>query len=550
MTSRWVNPINNNILHDLQNNVLANGSVAFYAAGTSTPLAVYSDPELTVSLGSYIDADAYGLLPDFHMAAGTQYKAVAYDAIGGAGGSGAVKWTSDAVFSADSSVDTRLDALESSVSALDAGKNSIINGGCSAKNLDSTGLVISAPSLTASFVEGQAVGVRARVSNVTAGTQAIGYSTDSQSGAYLHLSGVTTNNAAATADAMFQVISGEACRFINEQVTFRCKVYHDIGSAKNFTITVATPNSRDDVSAYTAISTGSANSVADSTWTSISLTVADIGNCSNGIIVIVSGAVGAIAGNNIRFTEAQLDAGSVLPAFSEIDPAIAEGALNTDKAISFVSNANAYTDTEIADFAKRDAGSPWLNGVGAIQVLTGSGNFTVPDGVYRIRAEGVAGGGGGGGGSNNGGTGGSTTFGAITATGGTGGIAYNSTSRGGTGGTSSGANFNCAGGDGMPGDPVSSFGGTGGASFYGGGARGGQSNQVGSDGSCFGSGGGGGSVAGADGAGGGGAGAYFRAVLDVEPGNVIAYAVGAGGAGGSGGFNGGAGAPGTIIVEY
>ena len=102
-TNRWVNPVNNNILRDDENNVLASGSVEFFEAGTSTPINVYSDAAQTVSLGSYLDADAFGLLPDFHLPAGTQVKAVAYDAIGGSAGAGSIMWTRDVVFSADSS---------------------------------------------------------------------------------------------------------------------------------------------------------------------------------------------------------------------------------------------------------------------------------------------------------------------------------------------------------------------------------------------------------------------------------------------------------------
>ena len=54
-------------------------------------------------------------------------------------------------------------------------------------------------------------------------------------------------------------------------------------------------------------------------------------------------------------------------------------------------------DTNPVSIAQRGTGAPWLNGVGAITKLTsGSGNWTVPAGVYRIKVAAVGGGGGGG----------------------------------------------------------------------------------------------------------------------------------------------------------
>ena len=124
MTSRIVNPIENNYLTDKAGNLLPGGTLEFYAAGTSDALAVYSDSALTTSLGSTLTADSNGLLPDFHMAAGTEYKCI------GKNSSGATQWTRDEIFSADSSLDARIDALESTVSSLSQlAKNTLGNGG-------------------------------------------------------------------------------------------------------------------------------------------------------------------------------------------------------------------------------------------------------------------------------------------------------------------------------------------------------------------------------------------------------------------------------------
>ena len=179
-------------------------------------------------------------------------------------------------------------------------------------------------------------------------------------------------------------------------------------------------------------------------------------------------------------------------------------------------------DTNPVSIAQRGTGAPWLNGVGAITSITsGSGNWTVLGGVYRIKVTAIGGGGGGGqsGGGGSGTSGGNTTFGALTANGGAGGSNAGGTA---SGGTASGGEINFSGG-------------TGGA--------GGIQTIAGS--SMFGNGGG----YGAGGFGitagcGGGGGGVSIDVLSIEPGELIAYAVGAAGGGPS------PGASGIIIIEY
>lgn len=173
-------------------------------------------------------------------------------------------------------------------------------------------------------------------------------------------------------------------------------------------------------------------------------------------------------------------------------------------------------DSNPVAIAQRGTGAPWLNGIGAIEAITsGSGNYTVPDGVYRIKAS-IVGGGGGGGADFAGFGGGSTTFGGLTGGGGSGG---SSSGTAGAGGSSSGGALNISGN-------------TGGVPVYLG---------------RYGAGG-----AGNGGGGSGGSGGACIAVLSCEPGDLIAYSVGASGAGGFGGGSGDgvAGQAGIIILEY
>ena len=189
-------------------------------------------------------------------------------------------------------------------------------------------------------------------------------------------------------------------------------------------------------------------------------------------------------------------------------------------------------DTNPVSIAQRGTGAPWLNGVGALEIITtGSGNWTVPAGVYRIKATAVGGGGGGYNGGSLAYNGGDTTFGALTGSGGKGG----STSSG-VGGSASGGTLNITGGSGGQIDPC----GGGSTQGFGGVARPGTSES----GAGYGGGGGGGTSG--SGNGGGGGGTAIK-VISVEPGDLIAYSVGGSGSAGSAS---GAGAHGIIIIEY
>lgn len=202
-----------------------------------------------------------------------------------------------------------------------------------------------------------------------------------------------------------------------------------------------------------------------------------------------------------------------------------------------------------------------------MQVFTsGSGTYTTPANVVRLKVRMIGGGGGGSGsGTASGGTGtagGSSTFGSslLTAVGGSGGAFQNATN--GTGGTttinSPAYGFGITGGNGggrsINGTASTQLAGApGGNGPFGGGAFGslqtalnGQTNTGGG-----GSGGGTSGTSNSDVGSGGGAGGYIEAYI-TSPSSTYSYAVGAGGGGGSAGTNGfagGSGGSGIIIVE-
>lgn len=211
--------------------------------------------------------------------------------------------------------------------------------------------------------------------------------------------------------------------------------------------------------------------------------------------------------------------------------------LGADKIIRATTMQSLY-DNPTA-IAQRGSGAPWNNGIGAIAVLTsGSGNWTVPDGVYRIKVTAVGGGGGGLGTGGSPTAGGNTTFSTLTANGG----GVGASTYGGAGGTASGGDLNFTGQrGGQFNTSTDEYYQGGGDSMFG------QGGRPGAAGTGYGAGGGAAVVAaGSDVRGGGGGGTAIK-VFTTTPGGTLAYSVGAAGAGGTGS---GAGTAGIIIIEY
>lgn len=189
----------------------------------------------------------------------------------------------------------------------------------------------------------------------------------------------------------------------------------------------------------------------------------------------------------------------------------------------------------VTALAERASGAPWLNGIGAIEIITASGNWIAPAGVTRVEVTIIGGGGGGGAGAGNtGSAGGSSTGFSITANGGGGGIAAGG---GGSGGAGGGGG---SGGISITGEPGFSAA-VNNALAYGGGTPFGFGGHPGfTTGQNYGGGG-----SGAAGGGGGGGGETRIAVVNVVPGDSYSITIGAGGS--STVSNG---ANGVVILRY
>ncbi len=109
----------------------------------------------------------------------------------------------------------------------------------------------------------------------------------------------------------YRMEAQDAARFKNKTVSFRCQVYHDVGSAINYTVYIRKANAADNFAAVTAISNSGAISVPSATPTSLPYLSIAMGNCSNGIEIEIKVECGAITTKNFEFTEVQFEPGAV-----------------------------------------------------------------------------------------------------------------------------------------------------------------------------------------------------------------------------------------------
>lgn len=498
-----------------------------------TTIQVYADRGLTIPIPQPIGLDEYGrtIVPVW---IGQSYSYLIETA-------GGIQYDSGQrvdVIDIEALIATEISELAAS---LDAGYfNLIVNGGMLVNTGD------AAPSLTSSYQESEVRTVYGLATTVTAGTLQQGESaTFGATARHLAFSGLSQSSTGAHIACQFRIPGEEAACLSSKEATFSVLSDHDVGSDINYRIIVSRANALNDFSALTVIDTSADQPVSSGVATPLSFTVADMGDCSNGVAITVQVFTGQVTSKIVRFADAQMEIGAIATAFQTLGFEAARAALDYQR---FAKN---YTDQRIEDFAQRDPASPWLNGIGAIATLTsGSGNWTVPAGVYRVKYTVTAPGGGGGGrgaGAANGSDATNTTFNStIIAVGGKGGAT--TSIAGPVGGAATGGTVNIPGGGGEAGDG-GSVGKSGGASFWGGGggACGSASNGLAAD--AYGAGGGGAHGASAA-ACSGSAGGTCIGILSVTPGDLIPYVIGTVGAGGAGEQTGGDGADGIIVLEY
>lgn len=191
-------------------------------------------------------------------------------------------------------------------------ENAVMNGCCRVGQRGALTLVKGAWGFgKADRMEGMATGTA-----VTAGLLSIASSAGiGVTGYAIHFSGVTLTGTGILY-LRHRIEYSDSLRFRNGPATFQVKVLHDIGAAKDFTITIRKADVANDFSATTEIDNDGGTSVESATNTTLTFTIANMGSCENGIEIEIKMEVGAITTKNVYLTELQLVPRLTAPPFS------------------------------------------------------------------------------------------------------------------------------------------------------------------------------------------------------------------------------------------
>ncbi|MCK5611171.1 hypothetical protein KAR91_55370 [Candidatus Pacearchaeota archaeon] len=117
----------------------------------------------------------------------------------------------------------------------------------------------------------------------------------------------------------YRMEAADAVKFKNQTISISMQVYHDVGSAIDYTIFVRKANAADNFGAVTAISDSSAQSIETVTASDLNYLAVAMGDCSNGIEIEIKIEAGAITTKNFELTEFQFELGLINANFEYQD---------------------------------------------------------------------------------------------------------------------------------------------------------------------------------------------------------------------------------------
>ncbi|HCV27398.1 MAG TPA: hypothetical protein DGB32_03625, partial [Dehalococcoidia bacterium] len=311
MPSRLDNPLNGYFLRDKHGTLLPGGTMEFYEDETDTPSNVYAPDDLEIPLGYVIEADAYGLMPDFSLMPNQDYTVRVYDA------DGAFQWSRGGVANNIVNLEDRVRDLESAVSALgtDSGpKNLLTNGGCKARRFASRGATFPVRD---SWALGEMSGIFAQVGSATAGTFHRHLDADfGNTGVCARLDNVTTDSSESEAEIMWRMPSGDGANISGDDVVFHAKVRQNSGSPMNVFLTLYKCLTADDFDGdLVTIAASAPLSASSGEELTLTLPIENPGDLSTGVAVVVTFDCGIVANTNMDAGEAQLERGGVATQF-------------------------------------------------------------------------------------------------------------------------------------------------------------------------------------------------------------------------------------------
>lgn len=245
----------------------------------------------------------------------------------------------------------------------------IINSGCLVYQRGSQSLT-TAYKYAVDRLACKGAGTAVSAGNITQTTAAnVGVS-----GYALKLSGVTITGSGEVY-VRYRMEARDAIRYKNQPASFAVKVYHDVGSALNYLITVRKATAADNFAGVTDIANSGNISVPSGAPTTIkfeNINSSNLGDVSNGIEIEIKVTTGAITTKNFEFTEFQLNRGVVAsqyvgrPFAEEVDACqryyeksydltVAPGTATSQGAVTLPSNSNASSveTTSVLPFASK-----------------------------------------------------------------------------------------------------------------------------------------------------------------------------------------------------
>lgn len=248
-------------------------------------------------------------------------------------------------------------------------------------------------SLSTSFQEGEVNNMACKGSGtaVTAGT--IEQATAANAGVSGFACKVTgaTITGTGIVHLRYRMESKDAKEYKNQNATIALLVYHDVGSAVDYTIYVSKADAEDDFSSVTAIGNNSGQTVSNATETIIYYKDISLGDCSNGIEIEIQAECGAITTKNFEFAEFRISKTDIILPFQPRHIELENNLCIDSTPIGFIS-----------DFAGTSAPNGWLHCDGSAISRTqykklfaaigttwgvgdGSTTFNIPDGRAMFR---------------------------------------------------------------------------------------------------------------------------------------------------------------------
>lgn len=113
----------------------------------------------------------------------------------------------------------------------------------------------------------------------------------------------------------YRMEAADAVKYKDQTISISLRVYHDVGSARDYTIFVSKADSADNFGSVTAISDSGAQSIESATASDLKYLAVAMGDCSDGVEVEIKIEAGAITTKNFELTELQFELGIIKTDF-------------------------------------------------------------------------------------------------------------------------------------------------------------------------------------------------------------------------------------------